>query len=157
MVELGPVEDLLLAILRDVFEPDIPVNTLLAVDQSFPSILMRSTGDRGQWAGDERFLDAAEVRVQVLCEGVDADEEAALLSEAIRVALRDSRNKVMPGLGHITKIELTHRPQRQQDWATATGPVQYADLPNNVQRYESIYFVEIKRPVGTPATTPPQP
>jgi hypothetical protein len=33
------------------------------------------------------------------------------------------------------------------DWGPSTGPVQYADLPVGVFRYEAIYDLEIRRPV----------
>jgi hypothetical protein len=38
-------------------------------------------------------------------------------------------------------------PTRQSDWATSSGPVQYADLPSGFYRYQTNYTVKMRRPV----------
>lgn len=144
-VEMHPVEDLLLALLPSEL-PGIKVRSLIADDQDFPLVMPRRSGDWGEWEGDPRFLDACQVDFHVFAEGLDADTDGALLSEALRVILLDCRNKVVPGKGHLTKVVLTRSAQRVSDWATATGPVQYADLPTGVVRYQSTYRLEIKKP-----------
>lgn len=144
LVEMSPVEDLLLALLPTKL-PGINVQSLIEDDQRFPLALVRAAGEWGEWSGDPRFLDAAQVVIHTFCEGIDADSDAALLGEAIRVVLRDSVNVVIPGCGHITKVDMVRRPRRLADWATATGPVQYADLPTGVMRYETVFNVEIKK------------
>lgn len=148
-VEMSPVEDLLLGLLPQQLE-GIRVQTKIEDDQTFPFILVRSTGSWGNWHGDERFLDAAEVHVQTFADGINADEDAANLAEAVRVTLRDSRNIVVPRRGHLVSCEMTSRPRRAPDWATATGPVQYADLPTGVYRYETQYHVVIRKPDTKP-------
>lgn len=148
-VEMSPVEDLLLGLLP-VELPGVEVSTLIESDQTFPFVLIRSAGSWGNWAGDERFLDAASVQLHTFADGVNSDEDAALLAEAVRVTLRDSRNKVVPGRGHIVSVEMTERPRRAPDWATSTGPVQYADLPTGVTRYETTYHVIIRKPATKP-------
>jgi hypothetical protein len=145
LVEMSPVEDLMLVLLRAAM-PDMQVKSLISADQDFPLVLVRSSGAWGEWDGDPRFLDAAIVTIHTLCSGPNADEDAALLAEATRVVIRDSANVVVPQRGHITKADMIDRPRRVTDWATATGPVQYADLPTGVSRYETQFRVEIRKP-----------
>ena len=149
LIEMSPVEDLLLALLPDKL-PGVMVSTFIEDEQSFPLALVRSSGSWGNWAGDERFLDAATISVGTFADGPNADEDAALLAEAIRVTLRDSRNIVVPRRGYIVSVEMTERPRRVTDWATSTGPVQYADLPTGVFRWETTYHVIIKKPAVKP-------
>ncbi|WP_406192360.1 hypothetical protein OH733_05430 [Streptomyces griseus] len=151
LAELSPVEDLMLAVLRQGL-PGIQVNSLIAKGQTFPLVIARRDPSFGNWAGDTRFLDAARVGVNVLCEDPDGDQDAAILSEAVRVVLRNAwmAQTVYPGLGHITRVDLASAPRRQTDWATSTGPVQYADLPTGVWRYESTYDIEIRKPRNRP-------
>lgn len=147
MAELSPVEDLLLAVLRDAL-PGMRVQSLISMDQSFPLVLVRRDPGFGPWQGDARFTDSARVAVHAFAADPDGDEDAAILSEAVRVALRDAwlRNVVVPGRGHFTRVDMAAGPRRVTDWATATGPVQYADLPTGVHRYEATYDIEIRRP-----------
>jgi hypothetical protein len=155
MAEMSPVEDLLLAILRDGL-PGIQVKSLIAAHQTFPLVLIRRTPTFGLWNGDTRFTDSAQIAVHTFCEDPDGDEDAAILSEAVRVVLRDAwlSQKVVPGRGHFTKVELTSAPRRVTDWATSSGPVQYADLPTGVWRYESIYQIDIRKPRSRPFPIP---
>lgn len=147
LVEMTPVEDLCLYLLRARL-PDVPVQSLIADDQGFPMVLVRRSGDWGEWKGDARFLDSGQISIHVFVDGVEADSDGALLSEAVRVILRDSVNTVVPGKGHFTKVKMQGAPNRKPDWATAVGPVQYADLPTGVVRYESVYQLEIRKPLG---------
>lgn len=144
LVELSPVEDVLLALLRPEL-PGIQVKTLIAQHQTFPLVLIRRLPTFGEWDGDARFTDTARVAIYTFCEDPDGDEDAALLGEACRVVLRDSLHKVIPGRGHLTRVQLNSAPRRVTDWATSTGPVQYADLPTGVHRYESIYDFDVRR------------
>jgi hypothetical protein len=155
LAELSPVEDLMLAILRDGL-PGIQVKSLIAKDQTFPLVLVRRDPSFGNWQGDTRFLDAARVAVHVFCQDPDGDEDAAILSEAVRVVIRDAwlSQKVVPSRGHITRVDLASAPRRVTDWATSTGPVQYADLPTGVWRYEATYDIEIRKPRIRPYPIP---
>jgi hypothetical protein len=151
LAELSPVEDLMLAVLRDGL-PGIQVKSLIAKSQTFPLVLVRRDPSFGNWSGDTRFLDAARVAVHTFCQDPNGDEDAAILSEAVRVVIRDAwlKQKVIPGRGHITRADLSSAPRRVTDWATATGPVQYADLPTGVWRYEATYDIEIRKPRTRP-------
>ncbi|WP_405056966.1 hypothetical protein OG474_30030 [Kribbella sp. NBC_01505] len=153
LVELSPVEDLLLDLLPAKL-PGIQVKSKIADDQTWPLVMARRSPDFGDWAGDPRFLDAARILVHTFCEGINGDEDAALLAEAVRVVLRDSVNVVVPNRGHLVNVTMTSAPRRVTDWATATGPVQYADLPTGVWRYEAIFDIVIRKPRSKPFQTP---
>ncbi|MFJ1932620.1 hypothetical protein ACIOGZ_08070 [Kitasatospora sp. NPDC088160] len=151
LAELSPVEDLLLAVLREGL-PGVPVQTLISLHQQFPLVLVRRDPTWGEWQGDTRFTDAARVVVHTFAPDPDGDEDAAILGEAVRVVLRDAwlKQQVYPRLGHIIRVDMNSAPRRAADWATATGPVQYADLPTGVTRYEAIYDIQIRRPRQRP-------
>lgn len=151
LAELSPVEDVLLFVLRRGL-PGISVQSLIWIDQTFPMVLVRRSPSFGEWAGDTRFLDSADVLVHTFAQDPDGDEDAAILAEAVRVVLRDAwlNHLVIPGRGHLTRVEMTSAPRRVTDWATATGPVQYADLPTGVWRYETLYRIGIRKPRRTP-------
>ncbi|WP_412076902.1 hypothetical protein ACLF6K_17455 [Streptomyces xanthophaeus] len=153
MAELSPVEDLLLAVLREGL-PGIRVKSLVDLHEQFPLVLVRRDPTWGEWQGDTRFTDAARVVINCFVPDPNGDEEAAILSEAVRVVLRNAwlNQKVYPRRGHIIRVDLNSAPRRATDWATATGPVQYADLPTGVWRYESIYDVQIRKPRTRPYT-----
>ena len=146
LAELSPVEDILLYVLR-LGLPGVRVQSLIADDQSWPLVLVRRLPQFGDWSGDDRFTDRADIGVHCFVEDPDGDTDAALLAEAVRVVLRNAWfvNASVPGRGHIIKITMTSAPRRAADWATATGPVQYADLPTGVTRYESQYRVSIRK------------
>lgn len=148
-IEMSPVEDLLLALLRAAL-PDLSIQTLIEPKQTFPFVLIRSDGSWGQWEGDERFIDSSTIEVHAFCHGINADSDANLLSEALRVILRDSKNKVVPGKGYLISVEMLDRPSRSPDWATSVGPVQYADLPTGVERWQTTYKVTIRKPATKP-------
>lgn len=147
MVELSPVEDLLLVLLRERL-PGISVQSLIWDNQTFPMVLVRRQPSFGEWMGDTRFIDSADVTIHTFAADPDGDEDAALLAEAVRVVLRDAwlMHRSVPQRGHLARVTMTSAPRRVTDWATATGPVQYADLPTGVWRYETLYRVAIRKP-----------
>jgi len=150
MVEMSPVEDLLLALLRSKIPASTPVQSRIQQEQTFPFVLVRSVGAWGSWDGDPRFLDSSVIEIHTFAEGINAEEDANLLAEAVRVSLRDSVNIPVPNRGHIVKVEMLDRPRRTPDWATSMGPVQYADLPGGVERWETSYRVVIRKPATKP-------
>lgn len=148
LVELSPVEDILLHILRADL-PDIPVVSLIAEDPPPTFILVRRLHGFGNWQGDPRFTDAARFTIHTYTADPNGDEKGALLSEAVRVVLRNAwlDHRQVPGRGSIIKIRMTNEPTRVADWATASGPVQYADLPSGFFRYETMYEIKIRKPL----------
>ncbi|MGW2539682.1 hypothetical protein ACWC5I_02105 [Kitasatospora sp. NPDC001574] len=151
LAELSAVEDLLLAVLREGL-PGIRVQSLISRHQEFPLVLVRRDPTWGEWQGDTRFTDAARLAIHTFAPDPDGDQDAAILGEAVRVVLRNAwlSQRVYPRLGHIIRVDMNSAPRRAADWATATGPVQYADLPTGVTRYESIYDIQIRRPRQRP-------
>lgn len=147
LVEFSPAEDILLAVLRDGL-PDIPVFSLIPSNPPMPFVLVRRYTTFGDWTGDPRFVDAARFQIEVFTSDPDGDEKGAVLSEAVRVVLRNAwlSHKAIPELGSVIRIDMLDAPTRKADWATSQGPVQYADLPTGYWRYESVYHIEVRKP-----------
>ncbi|WP_432483917.1 hypothetical protein [Kineococcus esterisolvens] len=152
LTEFAPVEDFMLALLRRAL-PDISVQSLIWDEPVFPFILVRRGSGLGVYNSDHRFLDSAMVEVHTFTQDPDGDEDGAILSEAVRVSIFRAldEQQVFPSLGHLTKVEIDLPPRRVTDWATASGPVQYADLPAGVWRYQTTYRVEIRKPRRAPS------
>ena len=151
LADFAPVEDVVLPILRDGLSP-LRVQSLIEFDQHFPMVHVRRAQGLTSDVGDPRFIDSALIQVHVFTEDPDGDEAGAVLSDAVRAVLwRAYREQtVVPGRGWISFFDLRHPPKRASDWATATGPVQYADLPTGVLRYESLYQLGVRRPFTRP-------
>lgn len=154
LVEFSPVEDILLPILRDGLGSDkVHVRTLINKNQldEFPLVLVRRLTKFGR-GGDVRFVDRTRVAIHTYADGSEGDSDAANLGEACRVVLRNAwlTQVVVAGRGHIAAFETVSGPRRTSDWAPATGPVQYADLPVGVFRYEALYDLEIRRFIPNP-------
>lgn len=147
LVEFSPAEDILLAILRDGL-PDVPIYSLIPDDAPPMFVLVRRYSTFGSWTGDPRFVDAGRFTIHTYTSDPDGDEKGAVLSEAVRVVLRNAwlQHKVVPGRGSVIRIDMIDAPTRKPDWATSQGPVQYADLPTGFWRYESVYHIEVRKP-----------
>lgn len=148
LIENKPVEDIVLAILREGL-PDIPIYSLIPEATPEHFILVRRLTSLGDWEGDPRFTDAGRFVVHAYTADPDGDYKGAVLSEAVRVVLRNAgtgtRKWSDPELGSVISISMTSEPSRQTDWATSSGPVQYADLPTGYWRYESLYSIQIRK------------
>lgn len=147
LVEFSPIEDILLTLLRDGL-PDVPVYSLIPKAAPPTFILVRRMPGMGGWRGDPRFTDAGRFFVNTFTHDPDGDQKGALLSEAVRVVLRDAslNHVVVPGRGSIISIEMSQEPARKTDWATSSGPVQFADLPTGFWRYETTYLINVRKP-----------
>lgn len=151
LAELSPIEDILLYILRTGL-PDVPTVSLIAEDPPPAFILARRQHSMGEWKGDPRFTDHARFTIHTYTEDPDGDAKGAILQEAIRVVLRNAwlNHVSVPGRGSIISIKMESDPSRVSDWATASGPVQYADLPTGFWRYEAVYSITIRKPRTSP-------
>lgn len=147
LVELSPIEDVALYVLRQGL-PDIPIHSLIEEDPPDDFIVVRRDHSLGEWEGDTRFVDVGMLSVEVFTVDPDGDEKGALLSEAVRVVWRNAwlENLKIPGHGWLAQARMTSAPTRVTDWATATGPVQYADLPTGRWRYETKYQIAVRKP-----------
>ena len=83
LAELSPVEDILLYVLRQGL-PGVRVQSLIADRQDWPMVLVRRLASFGEWSGDERFIDQADIAVQAFAQDPDGDSDAALLAEKLR-------------------------------------------------------------------------
>ena len=148
-LQFKPVEDLIVPILRDAL-PDIPVHSLIWNDQQVPSILVRRLSTFGNWNGYPRLVDVSMLAIQCYTQDPDGDRDGAFLSEAVRVALRDAalRHALVPGVGWLSLCDMISAPRRSADWAPSQGPVQYADLPQGVWRYETTYSITSRPDLG---------
>lgn len=154
----GPVEDLLLGILRPFFwGKDVLVAESFYNDMSLPAVIplhSRRSGNVGYQNKDQAFTESCIIEVNTICEGPEAKTQNAELQEACKHALfhawRDQ--VVVPGVGCINTIQAGSKATEQSDWATNTGVVQYATLPAGAVRYESIYKL-LLRPDTDPSAT----
>lgn len=147
LAEFSPVEDLVLAILRADL-PDVPSYSLIPNETPDFFVLTRRVPMLGDWGGDERFVDAGRFIIHAFTSDPDGDEKGAILSEAVRVVMRNAgrERRSIPGKGSITELRLIAEPTRKTDWATSSGPVQFADLPTGYWRYESTYQIAARKP-----------
>ena len=153
-VELTPVEDFMLTLLRDL-HPDLLFYSWIPFDMTSgwlatePFVLVRREPSMSQMSFDERFIDLANVSIQVFVRDPEADLKGALISEAIRSSLHKEVRwpTYYPGLGSLSSVHRAEEAIRKTDWASGTGPVQFADLPTGFVRYEAVYRVQIRRPL----------
>lgn len=152
----GPVEDLLLQIFRRYFasHPEVHVYSEFEIGMAVPAVVGRADRRSGITAfhttTDDRFLKPAVIAVSAFCDGPNADDDASHLIEACRLALRRAHLEqwVIPGVGHIALVDNSTPATRTTDWATSTAVVQYASLPKGMARYEGIFRLLIRPPVG---------
>lgn len=161
---LKPPENLVLEIVREQM-PDVPSRIGIPGEEGLwphelsavPGqqraaapllILIRRAPGYGVWAGSPRGVDACGISVQVFAHGADAEERALWTGEAVRAVLAEAQyeQRVYEGLGALTSCWLEMEGQPKADWATASGPVQYADLPEIWCRTEARFQVMVRRP-----------
>ena len=151
LAELTPAEDLALGILRASLT-DIEVNSQIRAKQTFPFIMVRRLPTFLDFPADERFTASVDLAVHTFAEDPDGDRDAAIIADAVRVVLRNAwlNGYSDPGLGSVNFFDVLSPARRASDWATASGPVQYADLPSGVWRYEARYRLVIRKPRNLP-------
>lgn len=157
----APSDDLTLGVFRRYFGsiPDLHIGTLFSVDMPMPAVITyqeRRSGTVSHGVKDDRFLTAPVVAVNTLTAGINADVLGAQLQEACRQAIRTAQQEqwVIPGGGSISVMENSTEPSRVSDWATSTGVVQYAALPNGAVRYEAIYRLIVRPPPRSTTSNP---
>lgn len=154
----GAAEDLVIGLLRPYFErladaggPDVRVYTQYEDGMVTPSVLAintRRTGIDAYAVKDEAFIRSVVLEVNTLTTGRNADKDAADLQEAVRHVFMDARRRqvVIPNVGVINTMSSSVMATRQTDWATSSGPTQYAKLPHGASRYEGRYRLLIRPP-----------
>lgn len=148
----GAVEDLLLGILRPVLEPKgVHVYAEFEEHMQLPAVVPLSSRRSGTTAfdgADVAHMRTAVIEMNTICDGPDSAKENAELQEACRhVIINAWRNQtVVEGAGVINRIDNSTIATHVTDWATSTGVVQYANLPNGAERYEAVYRLLIRPP-----------
>jgi len=148
----GSVDELLRSILTQFFAgQDVHVYTTFQENMLTPAIIARRDRKSGTLAlhsRDDRFMQSAIVMISTLTEGPDADEMGEELQEMCRYALRQAQQLQVsvPGCGSIAVMQESIHPAKVADWQTSTSVVQYASLPKNAARYETVFRLLIRPP-----------
>lgn len=144
--EASPVEDMIVHVIRTRL-PSVPCFSLIPIDPPIPFILVRQEHSMGAMRTDGRLVFETRFSVNVYTAGPNGDEQGFVLSDAVRATFREAMREqdYVPGRGWIKAIREAGQATREADWATSAGPVQYADLPSDVTRWESEYTVRYRR------------
>lgn len=154
----GASEDLVLGLLRPYFTrlaeaggPNVRVYTQYEDGMAMPCVLAintRRTGIDAYAVKDEPYIRSVVLEVNVLTSGRNAERDAADLQEAVRHVFMDAQRRqvVVPNVGYISRLSSSIMATRQTDWATSSGPTQYAKLPHGATRYEARYRMLIRPP-----------
>ena len=148
----GSVDELLRSILTQFFAgQEVHVYTTFQEHMQTPAIIARRDRKSGTLAlhsRDDRFMQSAIVMLSTITEGPDADEMGEELQEMCRYALRQAQQLQVsvPGCGSIAVLEESMHPSKVADWQTSTSVVQYASLPKNAARYETVFRLLVRPP-----------
>ena len=148
----GSVDELLREIFTKFFQDqDVHVYTTFQENMKTPAIIARRDRKSGTLAlstRDDRFMQSAIVMISTITDGPDADEMGEELQEMCRYALRQAQQLQVsiPGCGTIAVYQESMHPSKVADWQTSTSVVQYASLPKNAVRYETVARLLIRPP-----------
>jgi hypothetical protein len=148
----GSVDELVREILTQFFAgQQVYIYTTFQENMQTPAIIARRDRKSGTLAlatRDDRFMQSAIVMVSTLTEGPDADEMGEELQEMCRYALRQAQQLQVsiPGCGSIAVLNESIHPSKVADWQTSSSVVQYASLPKNAARYETIFRLLVRPP-----------
>lgn len=147
LVKARPIEDVGLAILRRGL-PDVPTYALIPKTTPEFFLIVRGIPELGNYRSGHGLWNQNDFAVHAYAQDPEGDEQAALLSFAVVSVMEQAFREHwrLPGLGTVNKIECFQGPTREPDWATSTGPVQYADLPTGDWRYEARFRARINTP-----------
>lgn len=132
-------EDFIPGILRAYLPSYVRVTSRIEEGADFPFVEVSSCrGDDGR-VRSRRSLQVVNFTIQAFTQGVDAEEDASNLCWACVDAVLDAgrRGDRLSDGSILTEAEAVMRPLRRSDWADASGPVQYQDLPQLVERFEA--------------------
>ena len=154
----GSTDELLRIVFEQFFaDQDVHVYTQFSEHMQTPAVVARRERRSGTLAlktADDRFLQAAIVMVTTITDGPDADEMGEELQEMCRYALRQAQQLQVsiPNCGSIAVLEESTHPSKVADWQTSTSVVQYASLPKNAARYETIFRLLVRPPAQSTIT-----
>ena len=148
------VEDVALDVLREAI-PEILWADETEQSSPPPFGVVRRDSYVGAGDADHRFISTAYVAVHTFTDGINADIDNSRLQEAVKLTLLGAGYAQPPvrGWGFISKVRLVEPYVKRSDWQNSEGPVQYADLPNDYTRFESVLEIKVRRTVLGPHHT----
>ncbi|WP_165218180.1 hypothetical protein [Schaalia sp. ZJ1691] len=132
------VEEFLPGWLEADLPVDVAVRSRVEEDLFVPFVLIREAPVSASWDGQDDRVESIDFEVHTFTDGIDAESDGFALQEAIwRLVKRyaDSGRRVGDSGSTVAYAKRWDRPRRRADWAEATGPVQYQDLPAGVERF----------------------
>ena len=138
-------EDVIPGILKKVLPAYVGVLSRVEENPSFPFVLVSSARvSEGQSPTSDQS-DILSFNIHSFCRGIDADIDAANLCWAAVNAVKDAalRGDSVGDGQVIVWSKVVMEPLRRSDWQDASGPVQYQDLPQFVERYEAWMRVRV--------------
>lgn len=137
-VALPDIIDFALPLLRQKLE-GVPVWSLLPEkNPTFGVLVRKDLGSIGGGKGDPRgFTESIYLQFDCFTTDPDGDVSGAQLGEAVRIVFWEAfREQTVLNNTWITEFRVVAEPTRKADFADSAGPVQYADLPQRVWRYQ---------------------
>lgn len=138
-------EDVIPDILRKALPAYVEVRSRVEENPQFPFVLVTSARvSEGQSPVSDQ-VDILSFNIHTFCRGIDAEIDAANLAWACVNAIKQAalRGDSVGDGQVIVWSKLVMEPLRRSDWQDASGPVQYQDLPQLVERYEAWMRVRI--------------
>lgn len=138
-------EDVIPDILRKALPSYVRVLSRVEENPQFPFVLVASTRvSEGQSPVSDQS-DMLSFNIHAFCRGIDAEIDAANLTWACVNAIKDaaSRGDSVGDGQVIVWSKVVMEPLRRSDWQDASGPVQYQDLPQFVERFEAWMRVRV--------------
>lgn len=96
---------------------------------------------------DHRFISTGYVAIHTFTQGIDATLDNTRLQEAVKLAMLRAGYDQVPARhwGYVSSTTLIEPHRKRSDWQNSEGPVQYADLPNDYTRFESVWEIKVRR------------
>ena len=135
------VEDFLPGWLSRALPDGVTVRTRIEEGDAMPYLLVMEVDPEGVSAAARRGgddVDVVEVELHAFCEGLDAERACwKLLWASFKLVEEWARKgrRIGSAASFLVGARLLERPRRRPDWADATGPVQYQDLPVGIERF----------------------
>lgn len=141
-------EDFLPVWLREALPEHVTVVTRLEDGMSLPAVLVKETMGSNGYVRARPETDVIELELHTFTDGIDAEVDGWRLQWAMWSLIDGwaSRGRRIDSRGSVLKFATQReRPRRRADWADATGPVQYQDLPLRIERFVQPIRLLVKR------------
>lgn len=126
--------------LPDMLEAEMPdgiaATSRMEDGQPLPFLLVKETPLVGPPHVEYGLARKADVEVHCFAEGVDAEDDARDLAVACEIALKKFEGRLVTPAEKLARVFVTESAVRRIDWEDPTGPVQYQDLPTQVERFK---------------------